>query len=139
MLSRRCAPRRLPTLDASAPGVLRLPVGVWVRVAPTGEQGEAQGGLLLQVSLKLTLVCAQRMVISVCGLPMALSYVPQLKIKRSGQLQPNQEALAWEMRGAQAGTLLASGLRRSAAARYSQEGCLQEVAFMQETQNKNAK
>ena len=35
--------------------------------------------------------------------------------------------------GAQAGTLLASGLRRSAAAQYSQEGSLQEVIFIQES------
>ncbi|KAK9825422.1 hypothetical protein WJX81_004259 [Elliptochloris bilobata] len=66
----------LPQLEASAPGVLRLPLGVWVRIANL--QGEL-GGLLLQ-----------------------------------------------------AGTVLAPGLRSSAAARYSQSGSLEALVFLRE-------
>ena len=46
-------------LDTSAPGVLRLPASVWVRVTPPGKQGESQGegesqgGLFLEVGPKL--------------------------------------------------------------------------------------
>ena len=43
--------RRLPNLDAGAADVLRLPLGVWARVAALGEAG---GGLLFQVGTLLS-------------------------------------------------------------------------------------
>ena len=64
-------------LDASAPGVLRLPAGVWVRVMAGGERGEAQGGMLLQVAtpeLACALLNACCTAVATCGCVVCLLY-----------------------------------------------------------------